>query len=214
MFNFRRRLSLVLAVATTSTVLFACATAPSSMMSPNSAWVIEASQSSLNFVTTKAGQPGVAGIGEIQTFKRFSGGLDNAGQIKLSIDLASVDTGIEIRDERLRTLLWNVKATPQAVFSAKLTAENVAKMATAGVADLDVVGQLELAGQSKPVTAKLRVSRLGADKIMVVTRAPILINSSDFGLRAGVEALREVMGLNFVSAAAPVSFALVLNHQR
>jgi polyisoprenoid-binding protein YceI len=213
MLKMSRRLALGFAISATSTLIVACATAPGSAPARNSAWSIDSGQSSLNFVTTKAGQPGVAGIGEIQTFKRFSGDLDATGQIKLNIDLASVDTGIEIRDERLRTMLWNIKATPQATFSAKLGPEDLTKMAASGVADLDVTGQLELAGQTKPVNAKLRVSRLGTDKLMVLTRTPILINSNDFGLRAGVEALREVMGLNFISASAPVTFALVLNSQ-
>jgi polyisoprenoid-binding protein YceI len=214
MFKMIQQFRLVFAVSASALLLVACANTPSVIASANSAWGIDGAQSSLNFVTTKAGQPGVAGVGEIQTFKRFSGGMSAAGEIKLMIDLASVDTGIEIRDERLRTLLWNVKATPQATFSAKLNPESLAKMASSAVADLDVAGQLELAGQSKPLTAKLRVSRLSADKMMVVTRAPILVNSTDFGLRAGVEALRDVMGLSFVSASAPVSFALTLNHQK
>ena len=214
MLNISRRLASSLLVIASVTLIVACATSSESGSNPNNAWAIDNAQSSLNFVTTKAGQPGVAGIGEVQSFKRFSGSFDASGQIKLMIDLASIDTGIEIRDERLRTMLWNVKATPQATFTAKLSAENLAAIASTDIADVDVAGRLELAAQSKPVTAKLRVSRLGKGKMMVVTRAPILINSNDFGLQAGVEALREVMGLNFISASAPVSFALVLTGQK
>jgi polyisoprenoid-binding protein YceI len=81
------------------------------------------------------------------------------------------------------------------------------------VRDIDLTGQLTLAGQSKPVVAKVRVGALGAGLIGVSTRAPIVVDASDFGLRAGVEALREVMGLNMLSAAAPVSFALVMRQQ-
>jgi polyisoprenoid-binding protein YceI len=209
-----RRLALVVAVSSASALIAACATSMGSTTAAGGQWSIDSTQSSLNFVTTKAGQPGVAGIGEIQSFKRFTGGLETGGKITLAIDLASVDTGIEIRDERLRTMLWNVKATPTATFSAVLNSESLTKMAAGGLVDLDVAGQLELAGQTKPVTAKLRVSRLSAEKMLVVTRTPILINSNDFGLRAGVEALREVMGLNFISASAPVSFALVLAVQK
>jgi polyisoprenoid-binding protein YceI len=214
MLNIARRLALVAALSSAAALFAACATSIGSTTAAAGQWSVDSTQSSLNFVTTKAGQPGVAGIGEIQSFKRFSGGLEAGGKITLAIDLASVDTGIEIRDERLRTMLWNVKATPTATFSAVLNSESLTKMAAGGLVDLDVSGQLELAGQAKPVTAKLRVTRLSAEKMMVVTRTPILINSNDFGLRAGVEALREVMGLNFISASAPVSFALVLATQK
>jgi polyisoprenoid-binding protein YceI len=203
----------VLAVACTATpgTVPATGTATSATTSASTAWSIDPSQSNLTFVTTKAGQPGIAAIAEVQSFKRYSGGLDRTGQISLSIDLASVDTGFEIRDERLRTLLWDVKVTPRANFVAKLSPESLGKLAAAGVAELDVDGQLELAAQTKPVQAKLRMTRVGTDKLMVVTRAPIVINSADFGLGKGVEALRDVMGLGFVSASAPVSFALLLN---
>jgi hypothetical protein len=54
---------------------------------------------------------------------------------------------------------------------------------------------------------------MSGGKIMVTTRAPIIVNSNDYGLKAGVEAMREVMNLNFLASTAPVSFSLVLNAQ-
>ncbi len=207
--NLTQRISLAIGASLTALLVSACNTAPTTPSA--SAFAIAADQSSLNFVTTKAGQAGAVGVAETQMFKRFSGGMDAQGKISLVIDLASVDTGVEIRDERLRNLLWNVKATPTAVFSANLDATAMAAMNKSGATDVDLAGQLQLAGQTKPVTAKLRVNRLSADKILVTTRAPVIINSNDFGLKAGVEAMREVMGLNVLSPSAPVNFALQLN---
>jgi polyisoprenoid-binding protein YceI len=192
--------------------LLGCVNAPAQNASA-AGWRLEPAQSSVHFVTTKAGQPGVAAIAEVQSFRRFNGELNSQGQVQFSIDLASVDTGVEIRDERLRTMLFNVGATPQATFSAKLDPALLRELPTAGVRDIDLDGQLTLAGQSKPVVAKVRVAALGPNLIGVSTRAPIVVNATDFGLRAGVEALREVMGLSMISAAAPVSFALVMRQQ-
>jgi polyisoprenoid-binding protein YceI len=208
-----KKFVLASAFAATAATLVACASGTGGTPTASTGWAIDGAQSSLNFVTTKAGQAGVGGIGEVQSFKRFTGGLDAAGQIKLVIDLASVDTGVEIRDERMRTMLWNIKATPQATFSATLSAENLSKLSADSASDIDVAGQLELAGQTKPVNAKLRAMRMSGGKIMVTTRAPIIVNSNDYGLKAGVEAMREVMNLNFLASTAPVSFSLVLNAQ-
>jgi polyisoprenoid-binding protein YceI len=210
--TFRQKLVPIL-VALTATLL-GCMS-PHLQSAPVAApgWRLEPAQSSLSFVTTKAGQPGVAAIAEVQAFRRFSGELNSQGRIQFNIDLASVDTGIDIRDERLRTMLFNVGATPQATFSAQIEPALLRELGAAGVRDMDLNGQLTLAGQSKPVVAKVRVGALGAGLIGVSTRAPIVVNASDFGLRAGVEALREVMGLNMLSAAAPVSFALVMRQQ-
>jgi polyisoprenoid-binding protein YceI len=135
------------------------------------------------------------------------------GRINLDIDLASVDTGIEIRDERLKTMLWNVKLTPRASFTAKLPSDVVGSLSSTGLKDVDVTGTLQMAGMSKPVNAKLRVLSAG-QKMTVVTREPILINANDFGLKPGVEALRDVMGLNVLSPAAPVTFSLSLQQSK
>jgi polyisoprenoid-binding protein YceI len=211
---FTRLFSLLLVVAATSHALIACNTDPtlsSTASSSAQSWSIDNNQSTLNFVTTKAGQQGVAGISENQTFKRYSGGIDAQGKVALLIDLSSVDTGVDIRDERLRTMLWNVKATPQATFTAQLSSETLKAVGASGVQNIELNGQLQMAGQTKPVVANVRVSRLASNQLLVVTRQPILINANDYGLRPGVEAMREVMGLNFLAGSAPVSFTLVLN---
>jgi polyisoprenoid-binding protein YceI len=192
--------------------LLGCVNAPA-QNAVAAGWRLEPAQSSVHFVTTKAGQPGVAAVAEVQSFRRFNGELNNQGQVQFSIDLASVDTGIEIRDERLRTMLFNVGATPQATFIAQVDSALLRDLSIASVRDIDLNGQLTLAGQSKPVVAKVRVTALGGGLIGVSTRAPIVVNASDFGLRGGVEALREVMGLSMISSAAPVSFALVMRQQ-
>jgi polyisoprenoid-binding protein YceI len=202
-------------IVATTAALLGCVSAPSqsapdAQAAAAASWRSEPAQSSLSFVTTKAGQPGVAAISEVQTFRRFSGELTSRGQIRFTIDLASVDTGIEIRDERLRTMLFNVGATPQATFVAQIDPALLRDLPSAGVRDMDLDGQLTLAGQSKPVLAKVRVGALGGGRLAVSTRAPIVVNANDFGLRSGVEALREVMALNLLSSSAPVSFALVM----
>ncbi|MGL4231398.1 MAG: YceI family protein [Casimicrobium sp.] len=211
-FAFSRRSFLAASVVAVTLTLAACAT--TSTDSSQTAWTIDRASSNLHFVSTKAGAPGVAGVSEVSTFKRYEGGMSATGDIKMTIDLASIDSGIEIRDERLRTMLWNVKATPTATFTAKLGSDAMTKLSGSRINDFDVTGELQLAGQTKPVSAKLRTTRLGDNSMLVTTRAPIVINSNDYGLRAGVEALREVVGLNFVSASAPVDFALVLNVQK
>jgi polyisoprenoid-binding protein YceI len=208
--SFKQSLTALSFVTFTGIGLMACNTGPTNNATAQN-WAIDSNQSTLNFVTTKAGQQGVAGISETQSFKRYSGGIDQSGKISLLIDLASIDTGVEIRDERMRTMLWNVKATPQATFTAQLPTEAFKSVANTGVRNIELNGQLQMGGQTKPVVATVRVSKLANDQLLVVTRSPILINANDFGLRPGVEALREVMGLNFLAGSAPVSFTLVLN---
>jgi polyisoprenoid-binding protein YceI len=121
---------------------------------------------------------------------------------------------VPIRDDRMRTMLFNVAANPNARFSANVDPGLVKGLAIGGAIDVDAAGQLRLAGQSRDVKAPLRVARLSTGALQVSTRSPLVVDLSGFGLKPGVEALREIMGLNFLAASAPVSLNLVLHAQR
>jgi polyisoprenoid-binding protein YceI len=203
--------SVLLAAAAT---LAACNSPPgSTQASLADSWQIDSAKSTLHFVTTKAGQSGVGGVGEVQSFGQFAGGVSPGGEISFMVTLASVATGVDIRDERLRTMLFNVKDMPLATFAARIDPAMLRELTPGSVKDIDVAGQLTLAGQSKPMVAKLRVLGLGASQLSVSTRTPIVVDAAQFGLKSGVEALREVMGLNFLATSAPVSMQLVLNRR-
>jgi polyisoprenoid-binding protein YceI len=175
------------------------------------AWQIHQPSSSITFNTTKSGAAGVGGVTETMRFKSFKGGLSSKGQIELTIDLSSVDSGIAIRDERLQNMFWNVAAHPSVSFVGQLSAEDIKNIAAGKASNAVMVeGQLTMAGQAKPIKAALQVIP-AQHKLYVSTRQPIVINANDFGLNAGVEALRTIVGLNYLSTSAPVTFALELN---
>jgi polyisoprenoid-binding protein YceI len=170
---------------------------------------INSAASSLSFNTTKSGAVGVGGITETMQFTRYEGGLDAQGRIALKIDLSSIDSGIGLRNERMQSLLWNVGQYPSVTFTAQLSPETVQKLHQTPML-VDVEGQLTMAGQSKPVKTQLQVTPV-AGKVLVSTRRPILVNAADYGLTAGVEALREVMGLSYMSTTVPVTLNLELS---
>jgi polyisoprenoid-binding protein YceI len=186
------------------------AIAASTSLIASAGWEVQTPASSVQFVTTKAGLAGVGGISEVQKFTQFSGALSNAGRLEFNVALASVQTGIEIRDERLKTMLFKIVDTPRATFNADINASAIDALGVGQSSDLDVNGQFTLGGQTKPMTAALRVTRLSATQLQVVTREPLIVNANDYGMKAGVEALREIMGLNFLASVAPISLNLVL----
>lgn len=61
-------------------------------------WVLDQRSSVINFITTKN-----ASKTEVQTFNKIDASI-NSKRAVLSVDLSSVDTGIAIRDTRLREL--------------------------------------------------------------------------------------------------------------
>jgi polyisoprenoid-binding protein YceI len=196
--------SIVLAVALASSI---------AATSSHAAWRVDNRQSTFTFVTAKAGTPGTAGIEEVQAFKEIGGSVGNDGKLDFSVDLASVETNIPLRNDRLRDLLFKVANHPQAVFTGSIDAHRFDALPVGATADVELAGQLTIAGETRPLTASLRVVKLTSDALLVGTRMPVVVNLKDYGLQDGVEALRTVMNLNVLASSAPVSFSIVLRRQ-
>lgn len=166
-------------------------------------WTLDNATSSLSFVTIKA-----ANVGEAHVFKSLGGSVAPDGKAQLTIDLASVDTGVEIRDERLREVLFEVGAYPSAKVATQLDPASFAKLAPGDSVEQEIAGSLDLHGVTSEVSAKVRVVRVGADEVFVTTTRPIMLDADSLGLTGGVEKLRELAGLPVISHAVPVSFAI------
>jgi polyisoprenoid-binding protein YceI len=194
-----------------------CAAAVALMIglsSAHAAWRVDSSESTFNFVTTKAVTPGVAGIVEVQQFKQVDGTVGDDGKLEFDVDLGSVETNIALRNERVKEILFKVAANPKAVFAGTVDAARFKAMRVGAFADVDVNGQLTIDGQSNPLTVHLRVAKLQSGALQVSTSAPIVVNLKDYGLQDGVEALRTLMKLDVLSSSAPVTFSLMLKSEK
>lgn len=166
-------------------------------------WNLNNAHSQLSFVSIKAGD-----IGEVHHFNSLEGSLDNEGNLKLTIDLTSVDTMIQIRDERMQKFLFNVAEFPSAEFRAQLDPKlyNAIPVGSSNV--LDVTGTLSLVGVEQTVSAKVLATRVGARSVVVSSLQPVVLNAGAFKLTEGVNQLREIAGLPSISLAVPVTFVL------
>lgn len=198
----KRRFSLLAALTTGALML-----AP--LAASAAGWKVDATRSQLNFVTAKAPKAGTTVIEEVQSFKQFQGGVDAAGKLVFTVELASAATGVPLRDQRIGQMLFKGEAA-KASFSASVDAAKLAALKPGQSAMLTVDGTLSLNGQSQPLQARLLVSALAGGTMQVSTAAPVVVDLQKFGLGDGVQALREVMSLDVLSASAPVSFALTL----
>lgn len=169
-------------------------------------WTIDNDMSKVSFVSTKN-----VNIAEVNHFGRIDGGVDERGHFSLDIDLASVDTGIEIRDERMREFLFDVIAFPKAVLSAQIDMEAIEQLPVARSMTLQVEGEFSLHGQQKTLPLEVLVTRIAEDELLVISSRPVVLEVGDYELVQGVEKLRELAGLPNISHAVPVSFYLTLN---
>ena len=167
-------------------------------------WELDSDRSSINFVSVKN-----SSVGEVHSFGSLVGFIGDDGNVKVVIDLDSVDTLIEIRDERMRELLFESGKFPSAQVTAQVEPAVLDGLREGGTVNLDLPLELSLHGISKPLLAPVVAVADGAGGVRVYTASPVLLSADDFGLVAGVNALREIAGLKAISTSVPVTVNLV-----
>lgn len=168
------------------------------------AWQLDGESSRLTFVTTK-----VTNVAEVNRFRSLRGSVGDDGKVQLRVPLETVDSGIPLRDERLRKQLFAVEQFASADISAQLDIAPLLTLAAGAQMELRLPLTVTLHGQSQSYSSELLVTRLDDRRFQVVTLAPLLLNAEDFGLAAGIEALRQLAGLKTISLAVPVSAVLI-----
>jgi polyisoprenoid-binding protein YceI len=175
------------------------------VMAPAQAdWALNDS-SRIGFVSIKNNS-----IGENNAFERVSGSISASGEVSLSVDLSSVETGIGIRNERLQKMLFEVASFPTATINAALSDSQIAALKAGGAETESVAVSISLHGKTVSKTANLSVSASDGGDVRVTTTQPIVITAQEFGLEAGVAALQQIAGLNAISRSIPVTVDLRL----
>lgn len=148
---------------------------------------------------------------EVHSFTSLSGDISSAGVATLTIDLASVSTGVALRDERMRDLLFQTGTYPTATVTVTVPATVISGLSVGQSAATDISASLNLHGVTGTITTKVSVQKLSSNRILVQTLAPVLVKAGDYSLTNGVEALRAAVGIASISTAVPVDFALVFD---
>tara|TARA_R110001592_G_scaffold363393_1_gene687169 strand:+ start:10343 stop:10951 length:609 start_codon:yes stop_codon:yes gene_type:complete len=167
-------------------------------------WELDSTKSAVNFISVKNNA-----VAEVHSFGDMVGYVSNDGTVQLNIALASVDTLIEVRDERMRELLFETVTFPSAKVAATVDPKFIAVLAEGGTITTDLSFTLSLHGAEKTLTVPVVMIGESEERIQVFTSRPLIVNAADFGLEAGIAALQKVAGLNAISTAVPVTVHLV-----
>lgn len=199
-------------VAITSSSVPSSSVAPSSSSRSSSsvantaAWNLNTTDSYLNFVTTK----NTHNV-EVHSFTGLTGDISSAGVATLTIDLNSVNTGVALRDQRMKDLLFETATYPTATITVTVPSTLISGLAVGQSTATDISASLNLHGVTSAITTKVSVQKLSSSRILVQTLAPVLVKAETYNLTAGVEALRAAVGIASISVAVPVDFALVFD---
>ena len=122
---------------------------------------------------------------------------------RFQVDLGSLDTGIPLRNEHLRSEEWlDTNRYPKAVFSLKrvLSPREPTPLRTGEVLPLEVEGTMELHGVTRPVRARVELKAIPGDENtarrlpgnLLHVRAQFPLRLADFGIKIPRLALQKV----------------------
>ena len=167
-------------------------------------WYLDGESSRLSFISTKN-----AHISEVQRFLVLHGKVDPKGMAQVQVELESVNSGIPLRDERMRKDLFEIKTFPQALISAQINLQPINDLAPGAQLELRLPLTVKLHGKEKYYNAELLATRLDDRRFQVVTLEPLVLNAEDFDLAPGLTALRKAAGLSAISLSVPVGAVLI-----
>lgn len=167
------------------------------------AWTLDQATSRLSYVSIKAGE-----IAEPNRFETISGTIGADGLARIAIQLASVNTGVDIRNERMRDLFFEVTDNPEAVVTAQLDPAAFAGLAVGQTITRPLAATVALKGVEAPIETEVLVTRTAQDRVIVVPSAPVIVSTDMFELTDELGELRALAQLPSITPAVPVTFTL------
>jgi OOP family OmpA-OmpF porin len=167
-------------------------------------WLLNASASRFYMQTLKA-----SSVFEVHQFTGLDGTVNKDGDAAVKIDLTSVLSGVDVRDVRMRFLLFETYKFPSAEVTTKLDMGKLQELLTTGRITYPLKFKLNLHGFTQEIEAPVTVTRISDKSVSVATIKPLVVSADAFGLVAGVAKLSEAVGGTMIAPAATFTFDLV-----
>jgi cytochrome c2 len=148
-------------------------------------------------------------VGEVHSFEGLTGSVSPDGAVSVEIDLTSLETNIDIRNERMLEHVFKGIAT--ASLSAEIDMSEAEGLAVGDSTVIDVEGVLSLIGTEVEVETEMFMARLSDTQVMVTTNDLIFLNAEDAGINAGISKLMELASLPGITRTSPVVMRLIFN---
>lgn len=166
-------------------------------------WTLVPALSKFSFESTKN-----TSIVETNTFSGLSGTLDADGTAVIKIQLNSIDTGIDLRNVRMRFLFFETFKFPELTISADVDPQEVSDLATNDSKQITLPVEVDLHGVKQTLETEVSLKLVQENQVSVSSVEPILIAADQFDLAAGVTRLEEAAGVTLLPSGA-VSFELL-----
>ncbi|PUB11826.1 OmpA family protein [Yoonia sediminilitoris] len=175
-------------------------TVPQSIMAQDNifapGWIMDNETSALRFQSVK----NVTKV-ESSTFGTYIGTIDDSGFATVRVLLDSVDTKVDLRNVRMRFLLFETFQFPEAVITMQIDPAQLADLEEVRRKVFTTSYTIELHGVSSTREAEIAVTLLGDDKVSVTSATPISLPTADFNLDAGVAKLEDAAKVVIIPSA-------------
>lgn len=167
-------------------------------------WSLDSSLSNISFGSIKNDY-----VGESHSFGEVSGTVSATGAVEINIGLPSVQTNIDIRNERMAEFIFG--GASLATLTAQLDMDALTKLPQGDATTIETEGTLTLLGNESYLEARFFVMRLSADQVLVMTDGMLMLSTEDAGIDEGITQLQELAGLDSITRVSPVSMRLFFN---
>ena len=165
-------------------------------------WTLDAGGSKVAFGSIKKNS-----LGEVHSFPGLTGTVTPEGKVTVEIDVASIETNIDIRNKRM--LRYVLNGAPKAILSAQIDMAELTALEVGSTTEMDVTGKLNFNGKDIDIDTTMFVARLGKDKVIVNTDDMIMVSTADLGIDAGIDELMKLAKLPGITRVTPVTLRLV-----
>jgi polyisoprenoid-binding protein YceI len=165
-------------------------------------WTLDNENSAVNFTSTKN-----ISKSEINQFDLISGSISDSAAVTINIDLSSVNTHVEIRDQRIKKHLFNSSEFSVATITTQLDKSLLRSLASSSKTT-KVNAALALNGITKTIVVDVQATQLPNGAIAVKSLKPIQIDAVDYLLNTGIDTLKDLAKLSSISYIVPVTFDL------
>ncbi len=169
-----------------------------------SGWTLDPVSSTLSYQSVKKNT-----IVETNQIRNLTGTLSAKGDARVVLDLNSVDTGIDIRNVRMRFLFFETFKFPAATVTAKVDPAAFADLPAKRRMTAKLPFRLDLHGVDKDYEAEVVVTMITDTSVSIASKSPVAVDVEDFGLLPNVEKLKQAANITSILPTASVSFDFI-----
>ena len=141
-------------------------------------------------------------------FDRINGVVKEKGEMIISVDISSLETNIDIRNERMLKHVF-ADGAAKAVITGQIDMSQVNDLKPGETTVLEIEATLNFLGIENEFDAEMLVARLSENRVLVTTADFIMVSTEDLGIDAGIDQLMKLAELSSITRATPVAIRMV-----